>query len=358
MMAQDKSQLDWDKIKSFSKQVSGDIGAAMLGALSYIGDRLGIFSTLAEAGSVTSADLAKRTGLSERYLREWLSAMAAAGYVNYDAAAKTYAMPPEHAMVLARDDSPFFAGGFIEMIVPQISIAPKVMESFKNGRGVSQSEYPPETWEAMERSSASMYRHQLVRKWLPTMPQVIAKLTEGGSSLDVGCGSGRAAIAIATAFPKARVFGFDAHPGSLERARANTKAAGLGDRITFDVVDCTKLPAAQFDFISTFDVVHDSVDPDALLKSIRGALKPGGTYLMVEVNVSSNVEDNINPMGKLMYSMSTLYCMTVSLAHGGAGIGACMGEAKARELVAAAGFKHFRRLPIDDMFSALYEIRA
>ena len=356
-MAQDTAKLDWDKIKSFSKQVSTDIGAAMLGALSYIGDRLGIFSALAEAGSVTSATLAERTGLSERYLREWLGAMTAAGYVTYDPAAKTYAMPPEHAMVLARDDSPFFAGGFIEMIVPQMSIAPKVMQSFKNGRGVPQSEYPPETWEAMERSSASMYRHQLVRKWLPTMPQVVAKLSEGGSSLDVGCGSGRAAIAIATAFPKAKVFGYDAHQGSLERARANAKAAGLGDRINFDVVDCTKLPAAQFDFISTFDVVHDSVDPDALLKSIRGALKPGGTYLMVEVNVSSNLEDNINPMGRLMYSMSTLYCMTVSLAHGGAGIGACMGEAKARELVAAAGFKHFRRLPIDDLFSALYEIQ-
>ena len=357
-MADDKSQLDWNKIKNFSKQVSTDIGAAMLGALSYIGDRLGIFSALAEAGSVTSATLAERTGLSERYIREWLGAMTAAGYVNYDPAAKTYAMPAEHAMVLARDDSPFFAGGFIEMIVPQMSIAPKVMQSFKDGRGVAQSEYPPETWEAMERSSASMYKHRLIRKWLPTMPQVVAKLGEGGSSLDVGCGSGRAAIAIATAFPKAKVFGFDAHAGSLGRARVNASSAGLGDRINFDVVDCTKLPAAQFDFISTFDVVHDSVDPDALLKSIRAALKPGGTYLMVEVNVSSNLEDNINPMGRLMYSMSTLYCMTVSLAHGGAGIGACMGEAKARELVAAAGFKHFRRLPIDDLFSALYEIQA
>jgi ubiquinone/menaquinone biosynthesis C-methylase UbiE len=357
-MADEKPQLDWDKIKRFSMQVSSDIGAAMFGALSYIGDRLGIFSAMAEAGAVTSEQLARKTGLSERYLREWLSAMASAGYVNYDAAAKTYAMPAEHAMVLARDESPFFAGGFIEMIVPQMSIAPKVLESFKNGRGVPQSEYPPETWEAMERASASMYRHQLVRKWLPTMPQVVAKLSEGGSSLDVGCGSGRAAIAIANAFPKADVHGFDAHPGSLERARANAQAAGLGDRIKFDVVDCTKLPATRFDFISTFDVVHDSVDPDALLKSIRGALKPDGTYLMVEVNVSSKLEDNINPMGRMMYSMSTLYCMTVSLAHGGAGIGACMGEAKARELVAAAGFKHFRRLPIDDLFSALYEIRA
>src|SRR5882724_1794125 len=245
-MAQDKSQLDWDKIKKFSAQVSGDIGAAMLGALSYIGDRLGIFSALAEAGSVTSADLAKRTGLSERYIREWLSAMAAAGYLNYDPAAKTYAMPPEHAMVLARDDSPFFAGGFIEMIVPQMSIAPKVMESFKSGRGVPQSEYPAETWEAMERSSASMYRDRLVKKWLPTMPQVIAKLNEGGTALDVGCGSGRAAIAIATAFPKSEVHGFDAHPGSVERARSNAKAAGVGDRIKFDVVDCTKLPEAKF----------------------------------------------------------------------------------------------------------------
>jgi ubiquinone/menaquinone biosynthesis C-methylase UbiE len=356
-MAEEKQQLDWDKIKNFSKQVSSDIGAAMFGALSYIGDRLGIFAALAGAGAVTSAQLAEKTGLSERYLREWLSAMAAAGYVNYDASAKTYAMPAEHAMVLARDESPFFAGGFIEMIVPQMSIATKVMESFKNGRGVPQSEYPPETWEAMERASASMYRHQLVRKWLPTMPQVVAKLSEGGSSLDVGCGSGRAAIAIANAFPKADVHGFDAHAGSLERARTNARAAGLGDRIKFDVVDCTRLPAACFDFISTFDVVHDSVDPGALLKSIRDALKPDGTYLMVEVNVSSDLKDNINPMGRMMYSMSTLYCMTVSLAHGGAGIGACMGEAKARELVAAAGFSHFRRLPIDDLFSALYEIR-
>src|SRR5258707_11344294 len=186
-MGDEKKQLDWDRIKKFSKQVSNDIGAAMLGGLSYIGDRLGIFSALAEAGAVTSTQLAEKTGLSERYLREWLGAMTAAGYVNYDVSAKTYAMPPEHAMVLARDDSPFFAGGFIEMIVPQMSIASKVMQSFKNGRGVSQSEYPPETWEAMERSSASMYRHQLVRKWLPTMPQVIAKLNVDGSFLDVCC---------------------------------------------------------------------------------------------------------------------------------------------------------------------------
>src|ERR1700723_258511 len=250
-MGDEKQQLDWDKIKKFSKQVSSDIGAAMLGALSYIGDRLGIFSALAGAGAITSTQLAEKTGLSERYLREWLGAMTAAGYVNYDAAAGTYAMAPERSMLLAHAASPFFAGGFIEMIVPQMSIAPKVMASFKDGRGVAQSEYPPETWEAMERSSASMYRHSLIRKWLPAMPQVVTQLTEGGSSLDVGCGSGRAAIAIASAFPKAKVFGFDAHAGSLERARANAKEAGLGDRIKFEVVDCTKRPPPHSDLFST-----------------------------------------------------------------------------------------------------------
>ncbi|MGC1679240.1 MAG: class I SAM-dependent methyltransferase [Candidatus Binataceae bacterium] len=357
-MADTKPNLDWDVIKSFSKQVSIDIGAAMLGAMSYIGDRLGIFKTLADAGAVTSAELASKSGLDERYLREWLGAMTAAGYVSYDPATRRYAMSPEHAMVLAREDSPFFSGGFIQGIIANLSITPRVMEAFKTGKGVAQSEYPPETFESMERASGAMYRHQFVRKWLPTMPQIGAALEAGGSAADVGCGSGRAVIALAQAFPAAKIFGFDAHPGSLERARANAKAAGLGERITFEVRDCTKLPAAAFDFISTFDVVHDSIDPLGLLRSIRAALKPGGTYLMLEVNVSSRVEDNINPMGRLMYSMSTLYCMSVSLGGGGAGIGACMGEEKARELTREAGFTQFRRLPIEDPFSALYELRA
>jgi SAM-dependent methyltransferase len=357
-MADPKPNLDWDKVKSFSKQVSIDIGAAMLGAMSYIGDRLGIFKTLADAGPVTPAELAAKSGLNERYLREWLGAMTAAQYVTYDPATGRYAMPAENAMVLAREESPFFSGGFIQGIIANLSVTPKVMEAFKTGKGVAQSDYPPETFESMERSSAAMYRHQLVRKWLPTMPQVGAALAAGGAAADVGCGSGRAAIALATAFPAAKIFGFDAHPGSLERARNNARAAGLGERISFEVRDCTKLPAAAFDFISTFDVVHDSVDPVGLLRSIRGALKPGGTYLMLEVNVSSRLEDNVNPMGRMMYSMSTLYCMSVSLGGGGAGIGACMGEEKARELTREAGFSHFRRLPIEDPFSALYELRA
>jgi len=356
-VADAKPELNWEQIRKFAGQVSGDIGAAMMGGLSYIGDRLGIFRALAEAGDVTCVELAKRTGLQERYLREWLGAMTAAGYVKYEPSSAKYRMPAEHAMVLADENSPFFLGGFVQMVMPNLSVVPKLKDAFQHGGGVPQSEYPPETWEAMERASSSMYRHQLVRKWLPAMPQVAERLNAGGSALDVGCGSGRAAIAIAKGFPKARVFGFDVHPGSIERARANAKSEGVADRVTFEVVDGTKLPAGQFDLISTFDVVHDSVDPVGLVRSIRNAVKPDGTYFMVEVNVSPRLEDNLNPMGRMMYSVSTLYCMTVSLAHGGAGIGACMGEPKAREIAQMAGFTQFRRLPIDDLFSALYEVR-
>ncbi len=355
-MAEEKA-LDWGKVKEFAGVMTSDLGAAMQGALSYIGDRLGLFKSLAGAGAVTCAEFATRTGLNERYLREWLGAMTAAKYISYDAATARYSMSAEHAMILANEDSPFFMGGFMQMIVPEVGMAPKLLESFRTGRGLPQSEYPPEVFEAIERGSAPMYKHSLVRKWMPAMPQVVGALNAGGSALDVGCGSGRAVIALAAAYPNAKLFGYDGHPGSVERARANAKAAGVADRVIFDVVDCTKLPTTKFDFIATFDVIHDSVDPVGLLKSIRAALKANGTYLMVEVNVSNDVADNINPMGRMMYSASTLYCMTVSLAHGGAGIGAMMGEAKARELVQQAGFAEFKRLPIKDAFSVLYEIQ-
>src|SRR5579885_3024555 len=338
VMAEQSTSLDWDKVKSFAGIMTNELGAALMGALSYIGDRLEIFQALANSGPVTSAELAAKTGLNERYLREWLGAMTAAKYLEYDPASGRYSMPREHAMVLADESSPFYMGGFIQMVVPEVAMAPKLIESFRTGRGIPQSEYPPEVFEAIERSSAPMYRHSLLRKWLPAMPQVIECLNNGGEVLDVGCGSGRAAITIASAFPKARVHGYDAHAGSIERARANAKAAGVDDRVSFDVV-------------------HDSVDPGGLLKSIHDALKPDGTCLMVEVNASARVEDNINPLGRMMYAASTLYCMTVSLAHQGAGLGALMGEAKALELAQKAGFSRSRRLPVKDAFSALYELR-
>ena len=356
-MTSEARALDYEKVRSFLGQTVSDVGTATLGALSFIGDRLDLFKAMAASGPVTIDELAARTRLNARYLREWLNAMTAAGYVIHDAETGRYLLPAEHAAVLADETSPFFVGGFLEMIVPAVMQAPKLVRAFRNGKGVPQSAYPPEMFEAIERGSAPWYRHKLTQKWIPTMPDVKTKLESGGSTLDVGCGSGLAAIAIAKAFPLAQVFGYDNHPGSIERARANAKAEGVGKRVTFKAMDAKRLRGPKFDFVSTFDVVHDSADPVGLLKAIRRALKPDGTYLMLEMNCSPNVNENINFIGKFLYTVSTLYCMTQSLAQSGAGIGAAMGEPKARELAAVAGFTQFRRLPIEDPFSVLYEIR-
>ena len=346
---------DQQKAEKFVERLVNDVGTAMRGALCYIGDKLRIFKAMAMTGPVTVEELARHTGLNPRYLKEWLGAMVTASYIEYNPETSRYVLPPEHAAPLADEAFPYFVGGFLEMIVPTVSVAPKVADAFRTGKGVDQNEYTPEMFDSIERGTAPWYRTQLIQHWLPTMPQVVRALENGGTALDVGCGSGRAAITLAKAFPKARVFGYDNHSLSIGRAIANADAEGADVR--FHVADCVNLPANEFDFISTFDVIHDAVDPLGLMKSIRSALKTDGTYLMLEMNCSPNLEANANAVGRFLYAVSTLYCMTTSLARDGAGIGAAMGEPKARELASQAGFQEFRKLPIEDPFSRLYELR-
>lgn len=353
-----EAQLDQDKLEAFVERIVLDVGTAMRGGLMYIGDRLGIFAALARSGPVTAAELSRRTGLNERYLREWLGSMATAEYLEHDTEGDTYLLPPEHALPLADEEFPFFTGGLLQMIVPTVTVAPQVAEAFKTGRGVTQDQYLPDMYEAIERMTAPWYKHHLAQTWIPAMPGVQEKLQAGGSACDVGCGLGRAPITIAKAFPAAEVHGYDVHAGSAERARVNAEAEGVADRVTFTVGDGAELQEGRFDLITTFDVIHDSVDPVGLLSAIRKGLREDGTYLMLEMNASGDVEENRNPLGKLLYNVSTLYCMTTSLAHGGAGIGACMGQEKARELAYAAGFTRFRKLPIEEPFSVLYELKA
>ncbi len=352
------AEIDREKARQVAVQIVADVATAMHSAMNFIGDRLGLFKAMNGAGPLTVEQLAARTGLSPRYLREWLNAMAAARYLEYDPAAQTYLLTPEYAAALAEEDSPYFVGSYFQIVQATMSVAPKVAEAFRTGKGLTQAEYPPWMFEATERNSLPRYKYKLVRKWIPAMPQVVERLNAGGAAADVGCGGGRAAILMAKAFPRSRVFGFDLHADSIERARRNAQEAGVADRVTFEVANGTHLPPGKFDLVTTFDVVHDSVDPVALMSSVRRALAPGGTYLVQEINISDKVENNLKPMGKLVYSVSTLYCMTTSLAHGGAGIGAAMGEPKARELAVAAGFSHFRRLPIEDDFAILYELMA
>jgi 2-polyprenyl-3-methyl-5-hydroxy-6-metoxy-1,4-benzoquinol methylase len=351
-------EIDRAKAKQAALQIVADVGTALHGALSFIGDRLGLFKAMDGAGPLTVEQLASRTGLSQRYLREWLNAMAAARYVEYDSAAHTYLFTPEYAAALADEESPYFVGSYFQLIQAAMTIAPKVAQAFRTGKGVTQAEYPPSMFQATERNSLPRYKYKLVRRWISAMPQVVERLNAGGMAADVGCGGGRAAIVIAKAFPKTRVVGFDVHPESIERARRNAQESGVADRVTFELANGTELPPGKFDLVTTLDVVHDAVDPVALMTAVRRALVPGGTFLMQELNVSDKVEENIRPMGKMVYSISTMYCMTLSLAQGGAGIGAAMGEPKARELATAAGFTHFRKLPVQDDFALLYELMA
>ena len=345
------------KAAQFAGKLVEDVGAGARAALSYIGDRLGLFKAMAGAGPITVEELARRTGLHARYVRAWLETMVSAEYVDYRPADRTFLLPPEHAAVIADEESPLFMGGAVEFLVPAVVVTPKVQEAFRTGKGVAYSEYMPEVFEAIARWSAPGFKHQLVQTWIPTMPQVDQRLQTGGTAADVGCGQGLASLQMAKAFPRARFWGFDPHGPSIERARANAAAQGLADRVTFETIDGVDLPKRQFDFISTFDVLHDSANPAAIVGAVRQALAPEGTYLAYEPNLSTKLEENVTPWGRLLYPVTTLYCMSVSLGQGGAGIGSDVNEGMVREWSRVAGFSRFRKLPIEDPVSGFYEIR-
>lgn len=350
--------LDPAKLERFSLQFVNDIGTAMLGGLSYIGERLGIFRKMAAVGPVTPAELAEHTGLSARYLREWLQAMAAARYVTYQHDGGKYSLPPEHGVILADETSPLFLGGYIQLMLPAVMMTHKVMEGFRSGLGVPQSEYPLEFFAAMERVTGPRYRGKLIPMYMPALPRVVAKLQAGGRAMDVGCGSGRAAITLATAYPKAEVWGVDNHPESVELARGNARREGVEANCKFEVMDAAKgLPPGKFDFITTFDTVHDAADPVGMMRAIHAALADDGTYLIVEAGCCAHQPDNMNPVGKFVYCLSTLYCLSQSLAAGGPGIGTGITEPIIRELAASAGFSYVKKIPVKEPVSVLYEIR-
>jgi SAM-dependent methyltransferase len=350
--------LDQEKLNQFLQKALGDFGATFHAALVVIGDKLGLYKAMANAGPLTSAELAERTGTAERYVREWLSAMAAAGVVTYDADSERFTFPEEHAAILADENSPSFLGGFFQTAPAMLTVAPRVADAFAKGGGVPFSDYGGDLVAGIDRSNRAQFQYHLVKRWLPTIPEVIARLETGARVADVGCGSGYPSILMAQAFPRSRFYGFDVSEESLERARADARNKGVAERVEFQRVSATALPETpKFDFITSFDAIHDMVDPRGAVRAIRRALADDGTYMMMEVKGGETLTENLNPLGALMYSMSTLHCLTVSLAHGGEGIGTLMGERKARELAEEAGFTRFRRLPIEHAMNVFYEIR-
>ena len=349
--------VDESAVEAFVGRALGDLGGAMTTLFCALGDRLGLLKALETDGPVNSGDLAARLGLNERYVREWLRGMNAAGYLEYDLDSQQFSLPAEHAPVLAQETGPVFFGGVYQELMGSLAALDQVTDAFRAGGGAPQETYPSDLWEGMERFTASWFENLLLSEWLPAVPEVRAKLEQGAKVADVGCGAGRALIKLAGAFPNSRCSGFDAFGGQLDRARQNAAWAEIGDRVTFERRDVAAagLPE-RFDLITTFDVVHDAVDPLALLKAIRAGLEPGGTYLLLEINCADHAHDNQGPIAQVLYGFSVLYCMTSSLAHEGAGLGTCgLPESRIRSLAAEAGFGRVTRVA-ENPFNVLYAL--
>lgn len=357
-MTTDAPALDDAKVGQFLEKALNDLAGAMTALQCAIGDKLGLFKDLAANGSATSEELAQRCGVNERYVREWLGGMRAAGYVVYDPESKRFTLPPEHAPVLAQEAGPMFFGGLYEQILGLGNIVEPLLEAFRNGGGVPQSAYDSSQWSALERGTASWFENFLVPVWIPAVPDVEAALQRGVDVADVGCGAGRALIKLAEAYPNSRYVGLDNFPTQIERAQAAAADAGVGDKIEFKVVDGAQGLGGTYDVITTFDVIHDSADPLGLLTAIREALRPEGHYLCLDINCADKPEDNVGQLATIMYTASVFYCMTTSLAQGGAGLGTLgLPENKLRELAEAAGFSSVERAPIEDPFNNLYLVR-
>lgn len=345
-----------EQAMEFAFQVVGDIGAAFSMAHLHIGDKLDLFKTLA-GGPVTVEGLAAKTGLQERYLREWTAAMAASQYIDYDPATREFSLPAHKAAVLADEDSPVFVVGAAQMMPDHYTVIPGILKAFREGGGVPYTDFTEHTIKGTERFFRPGYVNFLVQEWIPATG-FEQRLKSGAKVADVGCGRGVAICTLAAAYPGSTFYGFDNHAGAIEGARDTAKQSGVTRNATFEVTPSTELPqTGDFDLISTLDALHDMVDPEGAARSIYGALKPDGAWFIIEPNVSDNLEENINPVGRVFYSVSGLQCMPASLAYGGAGYGACMGPANIRKVAEQAGFRSVERLPVENPFNALYLAR-
>jgi SAM-dependent methyltransferase len=347
---------DTADVEQFLGRAIGDMAGAMTTLFCIVGDRLGLFRALDE-GAATAAELTQRAAIDERYALEWLRGLASAGYI--EEADGRFVLPAAHAVALAREGNPLFIGGAFAELGGMLPTLERIIEAFRAGGGVPQAAYPDDAYAGMARFTSAWFDHHLLGAWLPLLPELRAQLETGARWADVGCGAGRAVIRLAQAFPQSTFAGFDVFPAQVERARAAAVEAGVADRVSFEVADAAKGLPGSWDVISTFDVVHDAVDPDALVAGIRRSLAEEGRYLMLEVNCADEHADNRGPLATVLYGFSVLYCMTTSLAHGGAGLGTCgCPPAVVERIGRGAGFDRVSEVPIGDAFNRLYELRA
>ena len=349
---------DRKKTAALTRQVGVDFGAALTVALAYIGDRLGIFRAMANGTPMTSQQLAERTRLNERYLREWAATMAASGYLDYDPADGAFRLNPEQAMVLARENNTFFMGGAFQYAVACYRQLAKLIDSFEHGGGVPFTDFGVDIVEAIERLFHAGYETWVAQEWIPAVPDIHQRLIAGGAAAEIGCGAGQCLIPVASAYPNSRFFGYDLDEASIDRAVAKAAQAGVAGRVAFERIAAEELSfAGRFDLVMAFNCIHDMARPRQVLAAIHRIVKPDGAVLWSEARASDRLEENLNSQGRTMYASSTMHCMTVSLAQGGEGLGSVIGEAKARTLAEEAGFSRFDKLPVKNPFHQIFLLR-
>jgi ubiquinone/menaquinone biosynthesis C-methylase UbiE len=348
--------LDMNKLNAFIGQFVTDLGAAVHTGMVVIGEKLGLYKALAD-GPMSSSELAARTSTDERYLREWLASQAAGGYITYDEITNTFSLSEEQAFALANEDSPAYLPGAFELALGSLAAVPRIADSFRTGAGMGWHEHVDGVFHGCEKFFRPGYAANLVSTWIPALRDVKQKLEAGARVADVGCGKGASTLLMAKAFPNSQFFGFDYHDKSIEAARESAKRAGVADRVKFEVSSAKQFAGTNYDFVAVFDCLHDMGDPIGAAAHVRQSLAKDGTWMIVEPFANDQLKDNLNPVGRVYYSFSTLLCTPCSRSQEvGLCLGAQAGETRIRDVVTSAGFSRFRRAT-ETPFNIVYEAR-
>ena len=347
-----------EKLNQLLGKFVTDFGATLQAGTIVIGESLGLYKALAEADEpLTSAQLAEKTGTNERYVREWLCSQAAGGYVEYDAGKQKYFMTEEQAFTLANEDSPAYMPGAFLLGTAALKAVPKLIENFRTGEGLGWHEHDHELFRGTEKFFRPGYAANLINNWIPSLNGVEEKLKSGAKVADVGCGLGASTILMAQSYPNSTFVGFDYHDKSIEMARQRAEEGGVADRIAFEVSKAKEFPGGDYDFVTFFDCLHDMGDPVGAATHVRESLTTGGTWMIVEPFANNQLEDNLNPVGRVFYSASTLLCTPASLSQEvGLALGAQAGEARLEEVVKNGGFTQFRRAT-ETPFNLIFEAK-
>jgi SAM-dependent methyltransferase len=350
--------VDDAKLHEFIGKAVGEWGGAYGVLLTFIGDKLGLFKAMAEAGELTPEELAKKTGTHPRIIKEWLAAQTAGGFVTYNSSAGTYTLPEEQALALTDENSPAYIAGEYQVLMGLFKDEEKIIDAFRSGKGLGWGDHHHYLFEGTERFFKPSYVTNLTTSWIPALEGVEDKLKNGDDTkvADVGCGHGVSTILMAKAYPNSQIIGFDYHKPSIEWARNQAEKEGLKN-ISFEVSGATDYPGDDYDLVTFFDCFHDMGNPAGAARHVLQTLKKkNGAWMLIEPFANDKLEDNLNPIGRAFYSGSTLICVPASLNENGPALGAQAGEQRIKEVVTAAGFSKFRRAT-QTPFNLVFEAR-